>query len=91
MRALALCSVLSLTLAVSTPLAAGADTPSDPALIGTVQSMTVSPTDMSALDSATEHYLDSALNNEDAFFASTTSHYVGVSVDGTSYSSGQVF
>ena len=91
MRTAALTSILSLSIALSTTLAAGADTTSDPATIGTTQSMTVSPTDMTALDSATKHYLDSALNNQDAFFASTTDHYQGISLDGKTYSSGQVY
>jgi hypothetical protein len=53
--------------------------------------MTVSPKVMAELKSATQHYLDAALNDQDAFLASVSPDYRAVSNAGKSYSAGQVY
>jgi hypothetical protein len=63
----------------------------EPPTIGTVQTMTVSPKDMAALKAATSHYLESALGDEKAFYASLTPDYVGVGISGKTYSPGSVY
>ena len=53
--------------------------------------MTVSPKVLSELKSATQHYLDAALNDQGAFFASVSPDYRAISKAGKSYSAGDVF
>jgi hypothetical protein len=84
-------SFLSLAIASTSAFAALADTTADTPTIGRVQTMTVSPKELAELKSATQHYLDAALDDEDTFFASVTPSYRGVSIAGRSYSVGQVF
>jgi hypothetical protein len=84
-------SIVSLALVSACGFAAIADPGSDPATIGKVQSMTVSPKVMAELKSATQHYLDAALNDQDAFFASVSPDYRAVSKAGKSFSAGQVY
>jgi hypothetical protein len=89
MRNLIFSSLLAAGLVGSS--AAGAFAQTEPPTIGTVQTMTVSPKDMSALKAATAHYLESALGDEQGFYASLTPDYLGVGISGKTYSPGSVY
>ncbi len=96
MRTHALSSLLTLALAASATLPALAQSAAAPAAtpastIGTVQTMTVSPKDLGVLKATTTKYLESALGDEQGFYALLAPGYLGVNTSGKTFTPGQVY